>query len=451
MERGDLDSVFRLVQDDARFRQLERRKESNLHIQREVLRAGQAIDARDRTIKIERDTVMVFADDAPLFNWAHPCRYLLYDAEAATPYQEVEGSFPPYLIDPPATFIAFHEPVVHARPERLWPVPWFPRYPIWPRPGNWYAVLFSGASNNRHTNDLEFLYRSLRNDYGIDADRIYVLNYDGTINYSGSPQPVGNWPGDDTAYQMTVNGEGTKSELDNVLDDLKSRLNAEDSLLVHTNNHGGHNGESYLCTYSGDDYGAADFGAKLAELPEFSCLMVMMEQCHSGGFNSQVIANSTASCASVASACVEANNSIGGADFDPFARGWISAMHQAKPDGGSLAHDPDTDGDGAVQAEEAFAFADSVHDPYDTPVYDESSEAGGDCTLGWSGFRWRLPPIYEIVKRLPHLPIPEALARLEKVLPEIEDAYADFATSFNELREGMDKRIAQVLETGRER
>jgi Peptidase C13 family len=451
MARPDLDLVFRNVQDDARFRQLERKGESNLHIQREVMRSGQTIDARDRKIKVERDTVMVFADDAPLLNWAHPCRYVLYDAERAVPYLEVPASFPPYLIDPPDTFVPFHEPVVHARPERVWAVPWFPRYPVFLGPGHWYAVLFSGASNNRHTNDLEFLYRTLRNDYGILADRIYVLNYDGTINYSLGPHPVGNWPGDNTAYQMSVNGQGTKSEFESVIDELKKRIRPQDSLLIHTNNHGGHNGESYLCTYSGSDYGAADFGAKLAELPKMDCLMTMMEQCHSGGFNTQVINNSPASCTSIASACVEANNSIGGADFDPFARDWISAMHQAKPDGGILPHDPDSGGDGAVSSQEAFDYADSVHDPSDTPIYNENTSAGGECTLGWSGFRWRLPPIYEIVKRLPHLPIPEALARLEKVVPELEGVYTDFATSFNELREGLDKRIGEVLAAEKER
>jgi hypothetical protein len=46
--------------------------------------------------------------------------------------------------------------------------------------------------------DLEFLYRVLVNDYGWDEDKIYVLNYDGSIDYSGWPHPVGNWPGDGT-------------------------------------------------------------------------------------------------------------------------------------------------------------------------------------------------------------------------------------------------------------
>jgi hypothetical protein len=43
------------------------------------------------------------------------------------------------------------------------------------------------------------------------------------------------------------------------------------------------------CYPNWDSLGVAAFTNKLAELPRFRCLMVMMEQCHSGGFNSSVI------------------------------------------------------------------------------------------------------------------------------------------------------------------
>src|SRR4030095_11584682 len=118
---------------------------------------------------------------------------------------------------------------------------------------------------------------------------------------------------DHSAYTMPVNGHGSKADLLGVLDELKKRLGPNDSLLIHTNNHGGNNGiESDLCCYPNwDSLGVAEFTDKLAELPAFRCLMVMMEQCHSGGFNSAVITKSTASFTSIASACEEPKNSIG--------------------------------------------------------------------------------------------------------------------------------------------
>ena len=69
-------------------------------------------------------------------------------------------------------------------------------FPFKFRKGNRYAILFSGASNNRHTNDLEFLYRQLVDRFFFAEDNITVLNYDGTVNYSGWPKPVSSWPGD---------------------------------------------------------------------------------------------------------------------------------------------------------------------------------------------------------------------------------------------------------------
>jgi hypothetical protein len=402
-------------------------RNTNLYLESRVLRRDEAIVAYNQRIPLERDTIMVFADDAPRFNWSHPCRYLLHDAESGELYREVPAQFPPYMIErPPETYQVFHEPLrVATDPPLYFPISPRLRCPIRWRRGQRYAVLFSGASNNRHTNDLEFLYRTLCDLYGFPAANIYVLNYDGTINYNGYPHPVTSWPGDHAAYRMPVNGQGTKADLDSVLDTLKTRLKADDLLLIHTNNHGGHNGtESYLCTYSGADYLASAFASKLSTLPKFECLMVMMEQCHSGGFNAPILAQSPATYTSVSSACLEANNSIGGADFDPFARDWIAAMAGHTPYGGALASNPDTDGTAKVSAKEAHDYADAIHDPYDTPVYSESSPAAGKYFLGQR--YWAIWPIYcrllvEVL--LPYyrrMPIPEFYRLVhEEVVPSL--------------------------------
>ncbi len=403
-------------------------RSTNLYLESSILEKGKDIFAYKQRIPIERDTVMVFADDAPQYNWSHPCRYLLHDAQTGEFYREVKAQFPPYMLaDPPKTYQAFHQPVRIVDTGLYYPVLPRLRCPIrWPK-GQRYAVLFSGASNNRHTNDLEFLYRTLRDIYGFPAANIYALNYDGSINYNGGPKPVTSWPGDSTAYRMSLQGQGTKADLDSVLDTLKTKLKSNDLLLIHTNNHGGHNGtESYLCTYSGADYLASDFANKLGTLPKFECLMVMMEQCHSGGFNAPILAKSTATYTSVSSACEELMSSIGGADFDPFARDWISAMDGNTPYGGALASNPDTDGSGKVSAKEAHNYADSVKDPFDTPVYNESSVAAGNYYLGQR--YWYIWPIYcrLLVEILyPYYlrkPIPEFYEMLhEKLIPNLRE------------------------------
>lgn len=422
-------------------------RSTNLHIESRVLERGKGILAYKQRIPMERDTIMVFADEAPRYNWAHPCRYLLHDAKTGELYREVKAQFPPYMTaDVPKTYELFHQPVRIADYELYYPIlPWL-RCPIRWAKGRRYAVLFSGASNNRHTNDLEFLYRTLRDIYGFPAANIYILNYDGTVNYSGNPKPVVNWPGDSAAYRLPVNNQGTKAALDSVLDTLKTKLKADDLLLIHTNNHGGHNGESYLCTYSGADYLASDFAAKLGTLPKFKCLMVMMEQCHSGGFNAPILAHSPATLTSVSSACEELRNSIGGADFDPFARDWIAAMTGNTPYGGVLASSPDTDGSGKVSAREAHNYADAVKDPYDTPVYSESSAAAGAFYLGQR--YWYIWPIYcrllvEILRPYyQRKPIPEFYEILHgKLVPELREIEA----KLGEVSAKQEKELSMAL------
>jgi hypothetical protein len=430
---------FERVQNEARRRMSWREsRESNLYIQREVLRKGAVIEAQHQKIRLRQDTVMVFADDAPLYNWGHPCRYMLYEAENGELYQEVAARF--------------HRAVVWPAEELLWPVIPALRFVLVVPKGDRYAVLFSGASNNRHVNDLEFLYRTLIDVYNFAADHIYVLNYDGSINYSGGPHPVGNWPGDNTPYRMPVNGRGTKSDLEGVFNDLKTRLHRDDLLLIHTNNHGGHDGtESYLCTSSGASYKASDFAAKLGELPKFRCLVAMLEQCHAGGFNSPIIAQSPATNTSVASACTEYAGSIGGASFDPFARDWIAAVNDADPYGAALAFDPDTDGSGKVSAWEAFHYADAVHHPYDTPVYDASPTAAGSCHLGqlwrWLCFPWRRLILSE---RLEHylevVPAPKLYEKVYKELvPRLTEFDEELEASSRDLEKEMGPRLEELI------
>jgi hypothetical protein len=448
------DSIFTIVQRNAieklTFTQL---KSTNLHIQQEVLKKGAVIEAHRQQIPVDKDTVMVFADDAPLFNWSHPCRYLLFDATTAEIYREVHAQFPPYLVSTPKNFRGFHLPVT-ATSLTIQPFTPIFRCPIRFPVGARYAILFSGASNNRHTNDVEFLYRTLRDHYGFVDANIYVLNYDGTHGYNAyGSVPGTTWPGDNTPYRMPVKGKGTKDALNAALDEVKGRLKKNDLLLIHINNHGGYDGpgKAYLCTYAGDDYYAAEFGAKLGTLPNYDTLMVMMEQCHSGGFNASILAHSTASKTTVASACVETANSIGGADFDPFARDWIAGMTGNDPYGHALAFNPDTDGNGRIYAEEAFAYADAVHDPYDTPTYSETSEAAGDTYLGqrYAWWWWYCPLVSKALQ--PYytaLALPEFHEKVHTVLePRLLEIQTKLDLASDNLRKEVEPQIKQIVDT----
>jgi hypothetical protein len=424
-------SAFSRIQDQAVRRLPAGRVQStNLFIQRETLKRGQTVLSHRRAIPVPSDSVMVFVDDHPTANWAHPCRFQFYEPKTAELKSEVQAVFPPYLSErPPKSYQAFHEPVPLDRVGRLWPVK--PRFmcPIRWRWGARYAILFSGDSNNRHVNDLEFLYRTLVDIYGFDPAKISVLNFDGTLNYSGAPQPPAAWPGDGSTYRMPVGYSGTKANFEAVFDDLKTKLKAEDTLLIHTNNHGGNAGAgmSFLCCQGASDYYAADFGAKLGQLPKIHTLMVMMEQCHSGGFNAPIINNSPATYTTVASACTEFTNSWAAPpnwEFDSFARDWVAAMAGHDPYGNALASNPDVSGNGQVSAHEACDYAVSIQNPSDSPVYSQNVAAAGTTHLGqrYIWWWWYCPLLIELLE--PYYvkwPIPEFYQKLHrKVLPALE-------------------------------
>ncbi len=435
-------------------RENNRSKTSNFFMLEEVLSADtQALIPRQR-VDIQRPTVLAFADDAPLMNWAHPCRYLLHDAETGELYKEISAQFPPFGGErqTPKTFRPFHEVVAFTQPVITRFQPELVVRPLFGE-GSRYAVLFAGMANNRHTNDLEFLYRTLRHVYKIPKANIYVLNQDGTLNYDGAPKPIGNWPGDNTPYQMPVNGKGSKADLLGVLDELKTRLKPNDRLLIHTNNHGGHNGvESDLCCFPNwDSLGVKAFTDKLAELPAYRCLMVMMEQCHSGGFNASVLEKSTAQHTSIASACIESANSNGGPQFDPFAYDWISAMNGHDPYGNSLSATVDTNGSGRVSALEAFTYANSVHDPYDTPVFGQV-HGGGSCYLGRRPLSIKLPPLQWEVPLRKFWPEPDPLLfdrRLDAILPQIERLETELISRTDSLQKELDARLSEIIKSAR--
>src|SRR5262249_32696622 len=163
----------------------------------------------------------------------------------------------------------FHEPVSVRPNPAIFRVTPILRCPIIIPDGNRYAILYSGMSNMRHLNDLEFCYRMLVDRYGFNKKNIYVLNYDGTLNtQDGAP---GTWPGDGTAYRIKVTGQGNRSAFQSAFGSLKNKLKAHDLVFIHTNNHGDNFGSgSFLCEYpSWGQYMSSDFCADLATLPKY--------------------------------------------------------------------------------------------------------------------------------------------------------------------------------------
>jgi Peptidase C13 family len=295
-----------------------------------------------REVPTEEESLYVFADLDPLSNWGHPSRHMFFSPKDARLMYSELGQFPPRdFVNKPHTFVPMHVPKVYTAPVTP---PLFLATNVAPevRPSRKserrLAILFAGNSNNRHVNDLEFLFRVLCDMFGYREENIYVLNYDGTLNYAGGPKPIANWPGDNTRYRMKdrIVGAGNQAEFDKLFEAVAKRLKPNDTLLIHTNNHGGDAstyGEPWLCGYPnfGLVYKASDFGKRVADLPKCRSLIVSMEQCFSGGFMYPTLTNSKASVTSFAAAVPADKSSMGGPEFDPWALDWTAAFRGSYP------------------------------------------------------------------------------------------------------------------------
>ena len=414
------------------------REKVNLYLDSNILAADDIVGPEFQQIRAPRASILVFADLDPTANFGHPCMYHFFDASNGNLVESIPARFPPYGATKPKTFVGFHLPV------RTGPTPSQLKFPpIWRCPillphGARYAILYSGMSNMRHLNDLEFCYRMLIDRYDFAPAHITALSYDGTLNTQDGMATT--WPGDGSAYRIKIDGPGDSTAFKAAIASLKSKLKSDDLLFIHTNNHGDNFGQgSFLCTYPNyGTYTATDFCADLAILPKYRALMVMMEQCNSGGFNAPVLAASTAHSTSIGSAAIATQSSYASPDgnWDSFARDWIAAEIGHAPNGAALAHNPDTDGDGVVSANEAFNYALSVQNPSDSPNYSSTSTVADKTGLAETYILWwvwciLLAPLLQAAK-LDSVSVQPALQDLQKFLPPaIDKAIADLRANLN--------------------
>jgi hypothetical protein len=133
-------------------------------------------------------------------------------------------------------------------------------------------------------------------------------------------------------------------------------------------------------------YRANEFCADLSTLPIHRALVVLMGQCHSGGFNRPLIRASRARQTSIAAAAPlgKCSNVTGDGCWDAFAANWIAA--QLGHDTHGCPVDADTNCDGSIGTCEAFAYAVRVNATYadglrDDPVQTASSASAWHLTL----------------------------------------------------------------------
>ena len=250
---------------------------------------------------------LVAVDHAPEANWEHPISYYCVDASGNYQIQDATT---------PATNYAF----TYATGE----VPslgddWQPDDPyVWTQTcandcTSNYAVLISGGNDPNHNyrrywNDIAFMYINLK-EYGYDPTHITVMMSDGTSTavdrcIAGYPTCTAT---DDSPRDL--NGDGSaetvldagKTTILNTLDSMKpggsKALPSGANLIVFTTAHGGvdANGHQYIYAWGGTSTGQyitdTELVGKLNQLTQVNRITLVMENCNSGGFREELIAD----------------------------------------------------------------------------------------------------------------------------------------------------------------
>ena len=334
-----------------------------------------------------------FVDDCPFANWVHPCRYIFVNATNGN-YQMINSELPPehFHFTPLSLF---------TRPT---PVPYdngaieTPMVKTVQDNPHLFAVLIcgsEGASEYRFKNDVSAVYSTLTNVYGYPKSNIYVLYNTGSSLFGNDLDGDGD---------PDINYDARKETITDVFNELSGKsndypeipeLDVDDQLFIFVDDHGGrNNGISYFTTPTGVYYDTTM--AKDLEQVKCAQMAVLMQPCKSGGFpvrltdyvNYNVQCKNRSVHSSSNNEWSWSENIITHNNYCEFTYYWVAAVRGYYP-GNPIDHyntnpwdnsyqtgtnpfpnypghdsyhdfDPDLNGDGYIQMEEAFYYADAL-------------------------------------------------------------------------------------------
>lgn len=230
-----------------------------------------------------------------------------------------------------------------------------------------YAVILSGgirpySNHERYWNDCSFIYQTLVNKYGVPRENIYPIMSDGNDPGADMNPAKG---GALISQPLDLDGDGTddiemaatKENVSNTLATLANKLNTDDHLLLFVIDHGGSNdndNSSYICLWKGEQLQDTELAEMLEPFTEkYVNVNVVLGQCNAGGFVDDL---TKVGCV-VSAACKgdESSYSCPDKPFDEFVYHWTCAVNEATHNGTPVISD--TDNNGRVTMEEAFAYA----------------------------------------------------------------------------------------------
>lgn len=229
-----------------------------------------------------------------------------------------------------------------------------------------YAIILSGGVNKlsnyeRYWNDCSFVYQTLVNKYGVPKENIYPIMADGNDPAADMRLTTGGFKSQSLDLDNDGVGEiklaATKANIQSTLNALSAKLGEDDHLFFYVIDHGGttdNNTNSYICLWGNEslyDYQLAEMLTPFTQ--KYVNVNVVLGQCFSGGFNDNL--TKVGCVVSSASTGSESSWACSDIPYDEFVYQWTSSINGANHLGSKV--DADTDKNGRITMEEAFAYA----------------------------------------------------------------------------------------------
>ncbi len=283
------------------------------------------------------ETWLVFVDEEPNSGWEHPCKYVYIKR-----YQVLQRDSLYFVVDsmcPPnnTKLVPMYKPNRYGEKAKMKPSV-HKNLSNDPNPvaENTYAVILNGgmcktSNNERYWNDCSFIYKTLRNTYGIPKPNIKVIMSDGTDegedmnmidgNYCSSPLDLDDDSIPDIEYAAT------KANLQTVLNGMAQKLTDDDHLMIFVTGHGGYDVKkqsSYLYLWGKVTLYPTELNSYLEPI-DAGFISIVMGQCNSGGFIDPLKKPNRI----IATACAENERSYGSTTipFEEFLYHWTSALN----------------------------------------------------------------------------------------------------------------------------
>ena len=247
-----------------------------------------------------------------------------------------------------------------------------------------YAVIISGgfeAKQNyvRYYNNCNFLYNTLISEYNISKSNIKLLFANGSSNSLNMNTATYDHP-QYADYPLDFDGDGlcdidysaTSSNLYSVFASLSNTLTEGDNLFIFVTDHGDRLYDtSYICLW-GENISSYSFASLVDMIPSSVKIQILLGQCYSGGFVSDLSANNRV----IATACSAYEGALATSDYSTFLKEFTSALAEQTPTGSSVQSD--VDGFYGVSFKEAYDWAYGRRPEGNTPQYNSTPSDFGD-------------------------------------------------------------------------